>query len=343
MRRPHVLRLLVLVCLASAWPALGYMPTDQPGPHHVTALDQTWTDRKRSARQVPVRIYLPARADRSCPVIIFSHGLGGSREYYGYVGEFWASHGYASVHIQHAGSDDGVWKGRAAGDAMAAVRRAASSPTIAINRARDVSFAIDTLETLNTDHTSELHRRLDMRRLGVAGHSYGAWTTLVIGGQAVSTPGAGRVELADDRVTALMPMSAPVPRGKRRRAKSYAPIKTPALHMTGTLDESPLNTTSAEERRIPFDMSPGPDEGGADVYLINFDGADHATFSGEGRRQGRDRAVVRKDPVFQAHIKRAGLAFWDAYLRGDPDAKAYLQGGGLAEAVGDAGVVEIKK
>ena len=40
------------------------------------------------------------------PVVLFSHGLGGSREGYGYLGSYWAAHGYVAVHLQHIGSDE---------------------------------------------------------------------------------------------------------------------------------------------------------------------------------------------------------------------------------------------
>ena len=39
-------------------------------------------------------------------MIVFSHGLGGTRDGYEYLGRHWASYGYVSVHLQHKGSDD---------------------------------------------------------------------------------------------------------------------------------------------------------------------------------------------------------------------------------------------
>ena len=47
-------------------------------------------------REVPVKISdYPASGGR-CPVVIFSHGLGGSRDGDQYLGRHWASHGYVS-------------------------------------------------------------------------------------------------------------------------------------------------------------------------------------------------------------------------------------------------------
>ena len=78
------------------------------GPDQVEVARFEWTDAARH-RSVPVKIYYPKSAGR-CPVIIMSHGLGGTRDGYEYLGRHWASHGYVSVHPQHVGSDDAVWK-----------------------------------------------------------------------------------------------------------------------------------------------------------------------------------------------------------------------------------------
>src|ERR1700712_4732620 len=71
--------------------------TAQPGPFAVGNLEQVWHDAARN-RDVPVKIYYPktdaGKESGRSPVIIFSHGLGGSREGYSYLGEHWASCGY---------------------------------------------------------------------------------------------------------------------------------------------------------------------------------------------------------------------------------------------------------
>src|SRR5439155_21437910 len=58
-----------------------------------------WKDAKRD-RDVPVKIYFPTDAAGPVPVVIFSHGLGGTREHYEYVGRQWAANGYVVVHLQ---------------------------------------------------------------------------------------------------------------------------------------------------------------------------------------------------------------------------------------------------
>src|SRR5271170_3301939 len=84
--------------------------------YSVEVLRYEWFDASRN-RKVPVKIYYPNTSDGVFPVIIFSHGLGGSREGYEYLGRHWAACGYVSVHVQHLGSDNRVWQDAAPGEA----------------------------------------------------------------------------------------------------------------------------------------------------------------------------------------------------------------------------------
>ncbi|OYW19793.1 MAG: hypothetical protein B7Z55_08235, partial [Planctomycetales bacterium 12-60-4] len=71
-------------------------------------LDLTVKDTDR-VREIPLRVYLPTATDPAA-VILFSHGLGGSRENNPYLGSHWSARGYVVVFLQHAGSDETVWK-----------------------------------------------------------------------------------------------------------------------------------------------------------------------------------------------------------------------------------------
>jgi predicted dienelactone hydrolase len=165
------------------------------GTNPVEILRDVWHDPARE-RNVPVKIYSPNAGKAPFPVIIFSHGLGGSREGYEFLGRHWASHGYVSVHLQHAGSDDAVWRDERPAERTRAMRRATLQPSNAIDRARDVSFAIDQLEMMNREHPT-FKGRLDLERIGVAGHSFGAHTTLTIAGQNYTPRLGARTSLAE--------------------------------------------------------------------------------------------------------------------------------------------------
>ena len=123
-----------------------------PGPFTVGTLQLEWRDAQRD-REVPVKIYFPKNATGACPVIVFSHGLGGTRDGYAYLGQHWASHGYVSVHLQHHGSDDATWRG--AGRSVESMRAATMNVENSLNRPLDVSFALDQLTKLNSQAASK--------------------------------------------------------------------------------------------------------------------------------------------------------------------------------------------
>ncbi len=317
-------RTLPLLLIAASCATAGESYKAAPGPCKVETLKIEWRDTKRE-REVPVKIYFPKTAAAPCPVILFSHGLGGTRDGYEYLGRHWASHGYVAVHLQHRGSDDAAWRGTAR--PMDSMRAATMNPQNSVNRPLDVTFALDELALANAAD-GPLHHRVDLQHAGVAGHSYGAWTTLAIAGQRL---GPGERSVADDRIRAAIAMSSPVPR--RAADQNYAQIKIPILHLTGTLDESPLSNTSAKDRRVPFDSITG-----APQFLVTFKDGDHMVFSGASGLR-RDRA---KDAAMHRLILQGTTAFWDAHLRDDATAKQWLSDGPCEQALGTRGAIEKK-
>src|ERR1043166_6939751 len=75
----------------------------------VQTFEVTWRDDARH-RTIAAKIYAPKDAPGLAPVIIFSHGLGNSREGYSYLGEQWASQGFVSIHPEHPGAGVEVTK-----------------------------------------------------------------------------------------------------------------------------------------------------------------------------------------------------------------------------------------
>lgn len=186
-----------------------------------------WQDAARQ-RTVPAKLYLPARADGPVPLVVFSHGIGGSREGYTYLGKYWAANGYASLHLQHTGSDRNLW----AGNPLELVTRlqGAAQEAEAMNRARDVSFALDRLLA------GELSSRIDPLRIAAAGHSYGANTTLLAAGARVVRE--GRVmDFADARIRAAVVISAPPFYGEADPQAILSHVRVPTLHITSTADD----------------------------------------------------------------------------------------------------------
>lgn len=341
--KTNQLRCAIAICMVALLgiPALGqelYKP--DAAPFEIAIADHDLHDADRD-RDVPVKVYAPVGAQGPRPIVLISHGLGGSREGLSYLGNFWAGHGYFCVVMQHPGSDNTVWKDVPARERMRAMQRAANTPANAVNRAGDVTFVLDTLAEANGNQDGPLHGAYDMDRIAIAGHSFGAWTCLAAGGMTMGTGAT----LGDERIKCMIPLSSPAVRNPRQRDRAYGSIAIPALHMTGTLDDSAINSTTAADRRIAYDHTPVPADGGAPQYLVTFDGADHMTFGGETGRRNRllSRVPDRQNVKFHAVILHAGLAFLDTYLFEDAQAKAWLDDGGFRDAVQPIGVLETKQ
>jgi predicted dienelactone hydrolase len=297
------------------------------GPREVEVLKLDWKDAKRD-RAVPVKVYLP-KGEGPFPVVIFSHGLGGSRDGYEYLGRHWASHGYVSVHLQHLGSDTAVWEN--APDGIAAMKRAAADSSVLVNRWGDVHFAIDELTMLDKSD-SPLKGKLDLDKIAIAGHSLGSLTALSAAGQMFVNPSGRDISPVDRRIKAALAISPSLPRTQKSPAKSYGSIVIPTLHITGTKDESPIDPSfKAVDRQLPFENAIKSDR-----YLIVLEGADHMVFAQPPRRLSKQR-----DERTQNFVLMSTTAFLDAYLRHDEAAKTWLLDG-LAKELKNDGTIQHK-
>ena len=307
-RRPACfLAITAVLCSAMAAAAEPYDPLAvgdrAPGPFDVTLDDAS---RKR---EIPLRIYLPP-SPSAAPVILFSHGLGGSRENNPYLGRHWSARGYAVVFVQHRGSDELVWRGQPVAGRMAALRQAAGLQNFML-RAADIPAVLDQLGKWNAEQGHRLVGRLDMEHVGMSGHSFGAHTTQAVAGQRF-----GRLapSLTDKRIKAAIAMSPSVPQ-RGDPAEAFSEVAIAWLLMTGTHDTSPIGQATVESRLAVFPALPPGDK-----YQLVLDGAEHSAFS--ERALPNDRR--RRNPNHHRAILALSTAFWDAYLRHDPAAKAWL-------------------
>lgn len=317
--------LLAMLAVASATPQLFAQNAPvAPAIFAVSTQKIEWHDDKRN-RAVPVTLHFPQNGAGPFPLLVISHGLGGTRDGLDYLGKFWASHGYVCAQIQHLGSDESVWRGTA--QPMAAMRAAARSPQAINDRPLNVKFAIDELLKSNLDPKSALFGRIDGSKIGAAGHSFGAFTAQAVAGRGVP----GQTMWRDIRVSASIALSAPSGSLERSRAQ-YQAFKTPFYLLTGTRDDSPIGEGKAADRRVPFDAISG-----VEGYLLILEGANHATFGGSSRGGG-----LPTDARHHLLILDSTLLFWDAYLKGSVAARDALRGGTFAKKLGLEGLFEVK-
>jgi len=93
--------LLVLVANTLGAKDIGYDPLKTSERAIIVTQDFIIKDEKRN-REVPVKVYRP-NTESPIPLVLFSHGLGGSKDKNPYLGNHWAKRGYIAVFMQYAG------------------------------------------------------------------------------------------------------------------------------------------------------------------------------------------------------------------------------------------------
>lgn len=292
-------------------------------------------DASRAGRAVPIKVHLPDWTG-PFPVIVVSHGAGGSWDANHAQAHHLASHGYVVLALEHPASNTEVLrKGLRFGANLKAMTHDAGE---VLGRPKDVSFAINQAERWNLDHP-QLKGLFDLSRVGLMGHSFGAYTTLVVCGarpaldwlEPAVAPGRGLgPDLSDRRVKACVALSPQGPGEPFFLEQSYATIDRPVLAISGSRDSQ--QGTTPENRRRYFDLVPAGQK--VFVWLAN---ADHASFSdaaGSKRAGLPSRARVDVQPVSRA----ATLLFFEAQLRGQAEAAQRLSSVGLQPLAG--GVVK---
>jgi predicted dienelactone hydrolase len=301
--------IFILLALSIAPIAHAYDPLAVDPNFQAQTQDLTVRDAARH-RDIPLRIYLPN--EKSAPVVLFSHGLGGSREGGRFLGEQWAARGYVAVFLQHPGSDDAVWKNEAPFERMEAMRRAASLENFLL-RVHDVPAVLDQLEAWNK--RGPLAGRMDLTKLGMSGHSFGAVTTQAVSGETLPLSGT---TLTDRRIRAAVIMSPSTPISTSAE-QAFGAVKIPWLLMTGTKDTAPIGPADMKSRLAVY-----PALRGAPKYQVVLNNGEHSAFTDRALPGDREP----RNPNHHRVILALSIAFWDAYVRGDKDALAWLNGAG---------------
>jgi predicted dienelactone hydrolase len=297
----------ILLAFAGIVRAQGYDPlaVSAVAPKIV---DLTVHDAARN-RDIPILVYLPANSTPQ-PVVLFSHGLGGNREGSKFLGEHWAERGYVAVFLQHPGSDDSIWKGKPITEMLPDLKRAASLENFLL-RVQDVPAVIDQLEKWNVEKDNPLAGRMNLKKIGMSGHSFGAITTEAVSGETLAVTGQ---KLTDARITAAIAFSPSSPKAGNA-AKAFDAVKIPWMLMTGTKDVEPISNADVASRLSVYSNLICPAK-----YEVVLNNAEHSVFT--------DRALPGdKEPRNPNHhrvILALSTAFWDAYLRDDAAALAWL-------------------
>jgi predicted dienelactone hydrolase len=285
------------------------------------------------SRKLPVDFYLPRRQGLDpTPLIIISHGLGSDRTTYAYLGKHLASYGFAVAAIEHPRSNASQIQALLNGFA-----REVTPPQEIIDRPLDIKFLLDFLE-------SNYSRQLDVRRVGILGQSFGAYTALTLAGAPLNfTNLETACEQLDNSLNVsliLQCLGLKVPQlnynfQDRRIAaaiainpltsgffgkESISKIKIPTIIISGSDDAV---TPALTEQIEPFTWLTVKDK-----YLTVLQNGTHFSTLGASL-SGEDivfpAEVIGPDPTLaQTYLKAISLAFFESYIMGNSEYQSYL-------------------
>jgi predicted dienelactone hydrolase len=268
----------------------------------VTTADAVLTDTARQ-REIPIKAYIPDGAG-PFPVIVFSHGAGGSKDGYAYLGQAWAEHGYAVLLPTHVGSDSSLLKKGRPLYNLGQIRKMLQEPQNFVERPTDISYVVAHLGELEAAIPA-LKGKLDGAHVGVGGHSFGAYTAMALAGAKIAMNGQAHFFI-EPRPLAFLAMSPQGPGAAGFEPGSWSEVTRPVFVMTGTQDKG-LDGSPWTRRREAYEGLP---EGHKLLAVLN--GGTHMDFA--------DRVIGHHADAAHAIIVPLSLAWWDATLKGQPQA-----------------------
>ncbi|MFN8644017.1 MAG: TetR family transcriptional regulator [Candidatus Binatia bacterium] len=225
------------------------------------------------------------------PLLLFSHGSCSYPAQSTFLTALLASYGYVVAAPPHPGNM--LSDGSACGTPTALVRSA-------VERPQDVIYVTDQLLL----PASPFATAIDASRIGMAGHSFGGFTTFKVVG-------------LDARFTVALPMAAVVP-----LTNGQPPVlPVPSMIMLGQID-SVLSTwalTDLDDLRAAYAVATPP------KTLVEIPHAGHYAFS-NGCFPGSDCNPPETPTQDEAHavVLRWAVPFLERYLRGDAGAAAFF-------------------
>ena len=288
----------------------------------------TFNDRRRQ-RSFTANFYRP-QLKTNIPTIVISPGLGGDSRSFDYLARHLVSYGFAVIVVDHPGSDrrkiDNFFKG---------MERKIVEAQEFIDRPRDISFLLDRLQQREAASFAP-RQRLNLKRVGIIGHSYGAYTALALAGGKINVKGLQRAcekrrvannslnlslllqclatelpnqkkhRLADPRIKAvfvLNPMNSLL-FGKQGLSK----IKIPVAFVSGGKDSI---TPPLSEQIVPFTWLKNDDK---HLFLIEQGG--HTYVGADDPATQKHQALVKSShlSIYQDYFRATTVAFMQNYL-----------------------------
>ncbi|MEA5500911.1 alpha/beta hydrolase [Limnoraphis robusta] len=314
----------------------------QMGKYQVSRETLTLKDSNRD-REFLVNLYFPTQLPgepESTPVIVISPGLGATSETWQHLVQHLVSHGYVVATVHHPGSNFSHLQGFFEGQ-----KSDVFDVQEFINRPLDITQVLNELENLNQ---SQFQGKLNLKKVGIAGQSFGAYTALALAGakinfdqlkkdcrspiellnlsrllqcQALSLPNQN-YNLKDHRIAAAF-LVDPVSRSVYGEA-SLSQVNIPIFWGAGSHDQ--LTPVMLEQLHSFTWLS------SANKYFALIKGGQHLNLNFEALKEFESleeealpELVSENLPMIESYVNAFSLAFFQVYIAEKPNYQPYLR------------------
>ncbi len=290
-------------------------------------------------RNFSAKFYFPniSSKETQIPVVVISHGLGSNGVNFESLAEHLASYGFAVALPQHRGSNyEYIQK------FLAGKTKDMFQGNEFIDRPLDISFLLNELEQLNK---YQFHGQLNLEKVGMFGHSFGASTAFALAGAEINfnqlKQDCGpqmevlnmslllqcralelkpqKYNFKDDRIAAIFVLD-PVNSSLFGKA-GMGQVKLPVLWGSGSEDKI---TPIVLEQVNSFTSLTTPDK-----YLVLTEGTDHININLGAVHKNAFTSLedlIKPDPeVVVGYANAFGLAFFQTHIADRSEYRPYLQ------------------
>jgi len=248
-----------------------------------------------------------ATGDGPFPLIIFSQGALCPKHMYVRLTDHWASHGYVTISPVHIDSESVGLKFQDLSD-----------KDLALSRVEDMRYILDHLDDIEVV-VPGLKGKLNHTLVASAGHSFGGQIAMALAGLSLRKETTGEVvNTGDPRIKASVVLGG-VGKLPNVPGRAWDNLKLPLYAAGGTLDLGRTGQGPAHPwrwRMGGYDNSPTGDK-----YGVVLENADHY-YGGLICRE--NAGETNADFEGLTIIRGTSTAFLDAYLKGDSEARVFL-------------------
>ncbi len=131
--------------------------------------------------------------------------------------------------------------------------------------------------------------------------------------------------MGDPRLKAALIISGQGTTSAAFTKDSWKELTRPILVLSGSKDTTQLTAETPESRCHPYDHAKPRKDGGPGAYLLFLEGATHGSYQGKGLTDFLNEKTETPIKTITDATASATLAFLDAWIKGDAEAKKALE------------------